>query len=147
VWAATVTRVGVRADPVVRRRRLRRLFLQTVVRYPERLSVPLTYELVQGAGKPGFVPSLQALMEYSFRDRLAQMEMPVLIVWGRNDMIVPVRDAEVFERLIGPNTRAVIFEDTGHVPMLERPSRFNELLEGFIAGEREPERGVEGVSA
>ena len=43
--------------------------------------------------------------------------------------------------------RAVIFEDTGHLAMLERPSRFNELLTGFIAGEREPERGVEGVSA
>jgi pimeloyl-ACP methyl ester carboxylesterase len=147
LWAAGITRADALTDPVVRRTRLRRLFLQTVARYPERLSVPLTYELVQGAGKEGFVPSLQALMEYSFRDRLAQMEMPVLIVWGRNDMIVPVRDAEAFERLIGPNARAVIFEDTGHVPMLERPSRFNELLEGFIAGEREPERGVEGVSA
>jgi hypothetical protein len=31
--------------------------------------------------------------------------------------------------------------------MLERPSRFNELLAGFIAGERAPEAGVEGVSA
>jgi pimeloyl-ACP methyl ester carboxylesterase len=147
VWAATITRTGVRADPVVRRQRLRRLFLQTVVRYPERLSVPLTYELVQGAGKPGFVPALQALLSYSFRDRLAQIEVPVLIVWGRNDMIVPVGDAKAFEQLIGANARTVIFEDTGHVVMMERPSRFNELLAGFIAGEREPERGVEGVSA
>jgi hypothetical protein len=31
--------------------------------------------------------------------------------------------------------------------MLERPSRFNELLGSFIAGEREPELGIEGVSA
>jgi pimeloyl-ACP methyl ester carboxylesterase len=146
IWAATMTRVGVRADSVVRRHRLRRVFLQTVVRYPERLSVPLTYELVQGAGKPGFVPALQALLGYSFRERLAQIEAPVLIVWGRNDMIVPVGDAKRFEALIGANARTVIFEDTGHVPMLERPSRFNELLAGFIAGEREPERGVEGVS-
>jgi pimeloyl-ACP methyl ester carboxylesterase len=147
LWAATTTRVGVRADPVVRRRRLRRLFLQTVLRYPERLSVPLTYELVQGAGKPGFIPALQALLGYSFRDRLPDIEVPVLVVWGRNDMIVPVGDAARFERLIGANARTVIFEDTGHVPMMERPSRFNELLAGFIAGEREPERGVEGVSA
>jgi pimeloyl-ACP methyl ester carboxylesterase len=147
VWSASVTRAGVLTDPVVRRTRLRRVFLQTVVRYPERFSVPLTYELVQGAGKKGFVPSLQALIEYSFRDRLAQIEVPVLIVWGRNDMLVPVGDAARFNRLIGSNARAVIFEDTGHVPMLERPSRFNALLEAFVAGDREPERGVEGVSA
>jgi pimeloyl-ACP methyl ester carboxylesterase len=147
LWIAGVTRTGVLTEPVVRRRRLRRAFLQTVARYPERLSIPLTYELVQGAGKEAFVPSLQALMEYSFRNRLAQIEVPVLIVWGRNDMIVPVGDAEKFARLIGPNAHVVIFEDTGHVPMLERPSRFNQLLASFVAGERAPERGVEGVSA
>jgi pimeloyl-ACP methyl ester carboxylesterase len=147
LWSATITRAGVRADPVVRRSRLRRAFLQTVVRYPERLSVPLTYELVQGAGKPGFVPALRSLLGYSFRDRLAQIEVPVLIVWGRNDMIVPVGDAKRFERLIGANARTVIFEDTGHVAMMERPTRFNELLASFIAGSREPERGVEGVRA
>jgi pimeloyl-ACP methyl ester carboxylesterase len=70
----------------------------------------------------------------------------VLIVWGRNDILVPVGDAARFERLIGANARKVIFDDTGHLAMLERPSRFNELLAGFIAGEREPEAGVEGVS-
>ena len=86
-------------------------------------------------------------MSYSFRDKLERIEVPVLIVWGRNDILVPVEDAEVFEHLIGENAHSVIFEDTGHLAMLERPSRFNELLGSFIAGEREPERGVEGVSA
>jgi hypothetical protein len=32
------------------------------------------------------------------------------------------------------------------VPMLERPSRFNELLRGFLAGEDAPESGVPGVA-
>jgi pimeloyl-ACP methyl ester carboxylesterase len=41
----------------------------------------------------------------------------------------------------------VIFEDTGHLPMLERPTRFNDLLRAFVAGDREPEADVEGVSA
>ncbi len=146
LWAATTTRTAALTEPVVRRRRLRRVFLQTVLRYPERLSVPLATELVQGAGKPGFIPALEALMSYSFRDRLAQIEVPVLIVWGRNDMLVPVGDAERYEQLIGPNAHKVIFEDTGHLPMVERPTRFNELLRGFIAGEAAPEQGIEGVS-
>jgi hypothetical protein len=38
------------------------------------------------------------------------------------------------------------FRDTGHVPMLERPTRFNDLLRGFVAGETAPERGIAGVS-
>jgi pimeloyl-ACP methyl ester carboxylesterase len=34
----------------------------------------------------GFVPALKALLEYSYRERLAVIEIPVLIVWGRNDL-------------------------------------------------------------
>ncbi len=146
-WAVLTARTGVRAEIAVSRPRLRRAALQVVVRYPERLSVPLAIELVRGANAPGFIPAFDALMRHSFRDNLERIEIPVLIVWGRNDILVPVDDAEMYEHLIGENARSVIFEDTGHLPMLERPSRFNELLAGFIAGEREPERGVEGVSA
>jgi pimeloyl-ACP methyl ester carboxylesterase len=146
-FAVLTARTGLRGSPVVKRRRLRRIALQAVVRYPERLSVPLATELLAGANAPGFIDAFDALMGYSFRDRLARIEVPVLIVWGRNDILVPVSDAEMYEHLIGDNAHSVIFEDTGHLPMLERPTRFNELLAGFIAGEREPERGVEGVSA
>jgi pimeloyl-ACP methyl ester carboxylesterase len=146
-WAVLTARTGVRAEIAVSRPRLRRAALQVVVRYPERLSVPLAIELVRGANAPGFIPAFDALMRHSFRDNLERIEIPVLIVWGRNDILVPVDDAEMYEHLIGENAHSVIFEDTGHLPMLERPSRFNDLLARFIAGEREPERGVEGVSA
>jgi pimeloyl-ACP methyl ester carboxylesterase len=133
-------------DTLARRPRLRRLALLGVVRYPERLSPALTRELFQGAGKPGFLPALEALLIYSFRDRLDGIEVPVLIVWGEFDMLVPVDDATEYERLIGANARKVVFADTGHVPMIERPTRFNALLAEFLAGERAPEEGVEGVS-
>jgi pimeloyl-ACP methyl ester carboxylesterase len=133
-------------DTLARRPRLRRLALLGVVRYPERLSPALTRELFQGAGKPGFLPALEALLIYSFRDRLDGIEVPVLIVWGEFDMLVPVGDATEYERLIGANARKVVFADTGHVPMIERPTRFNALLAEFLAGERAPEEGVEGVS-
>ena len=131
---------------VVRRRRLRRAAMQWVFRYPEKLSIPLAQELVLSFGKPGFIPALKALLEYSYRDRLAAIEIPVLIVWGRNDMLVPVADATRYQRLIGDNARVEIFEDTGHVPMVERPTRFNELVRGFLAGEPVPESGVAGVT-
>ena len=142
-FAVLTARTGLRGSPVVKRRRLRRMALQAIVRYPERLSVPLVTELVKGADAPGFIDAFEALMSYSFRDRLEKIEVPVLIVWGRHDMLVPVADAKMFEHLIGGNAHSVIFEDTGHLAMLERPTRFNDLL----AGEREPEAEVEGVSA
>jgi pimeloyl-ACP methyl ester carboxylesterase len=140
------TRFEAESLAVVRRKRLRRMVLGGVLRYPERLSAPLTWELVQGGWKDGFIPALKANLEYSFRDKLSRIDVPTLIVWGRNDMIVPVGDAYRYEKLIGPNARREIFEDTGHVPMLERPTRFNRLLDSFFSGEPAPEREVEGVS-
>jgi pimeloyl-ACP methyl ester carboxylesterase len=132
LMAIGTARAGVRQLPVVSRPRLRRAALQLVVRYPEKLSVPLASELVVGAGTAGFVGGLDAVLGYSFRDRLPEIEAPTLIVWGRNDILVPVADAYEFERLIGANARAVVFDDTGHLAQLERPSRFNALLDEFI---------------
>ena len=136
LMAVGTARVGVKKLPVVTRPRLRRAALQLVVRHPERLSVPLATELVGGPGTPGFVGGLDAVLGYSFRERLPEIEVSTLIVWGRNDILIPVEDAYEFERLIGSNARLEVFDDTGHLAMLERPSRFNQLLSDFIA---EPE--------
>lgn len=143
---AGTTRTGTKVLPVARRPRLRRAALQLVVRYPEKLSIGLATELVAGGGTPGFVGGLDAVLAYSFRERLPEIEVPTLIVWGRNDVLIPVEDAYEFERLIGPNAHAVIFDDTGHLSMIERPGRFNEVVADFIAGSQLPEAGVEGVS-
>jgi pimeloyl-ACP methyl ester carboxylesterase len=143
LMAVGAARTGVKKLPVVNRPRLRRAALQLVIRYPERLSVPLASELVVGAGTPGFVGGLDAVLGYSFRDRLPEIEVPTLIVWGRNDVLIPVDDAYEFERLIGSNARLEVFDDTGHLAMLERPSRFNALLSDFIA---EPEPGPSGAA-
>ena len=145
--AAGAAHTAAYRDTLARRPRLRRLALAGVVRDPERLSVALTHELFQGTGKPGFLPALEALLSYSFRDRLAGIEIPVLIVWGEFDMLVPVGDATEYATLIGANARRVVFNDTGHVPMIERPTRFNALLAEFLAGAPARESEVEGVSA
>jgi pimeloyl-ACP methyl ester carboxylesterase len=118
---------------MVSRPRLRWAFTNFVFRHPSRLAPDLVYECARGAGKPGFVDALDALTSYDFRDRLAEIEAPTLIVWGEHDMLVPVEDAEEFERLI-PQSRTIILEDTGHTPMLERPTKFNELLDELIEG-------------
>ena len=132
---------------VITRPRLRRLFLGLGVRYPERLSLPLTWQLVQGFGKPGFRPAVAALVGYSVRERMGEIAVPSLIVWGEDDLLVPVADSVVFEQMLGGPSRRVVLEETGHSPMLERPSRFNEVLLAFLAGEGEPAAGVAGVHA
>jgi pimeloyl-ACP methyl ester carboxylesterase len=120
-----------RSDWVSRRRVLRNLTLGMIAHHPGRLPAPLAAEQLRGAGKPGFMQALRANIDYPVRERLPEIACPTLIVWGAEDKVIPVADASVFEQLI-PNSRKVIFQDTGHVAMLERPASFNRLLADFM---------------
>jgi pimeloyl-ACP methyl ester carboxylesterase len=131
VIAAYTTWLAAHSDAVTRHPGLRNAALGLVTRHPSRLNAALAAEQLRGAGKPGFMQALQANLDYPIRERLPEIACPTLIVWGQEDKVIPVRDAGVFEELI-PNSRKVLFEDTGHMAMLERPSAFNELLEGFL---------------
>jgi pimeloyl-ACP methyl ester carboxylesterase len=126
----------------------RHLSLALVARHPRLLKPDLAYEgFFKGVGKPGFDDALRASLDYDFRERLPEVGVPTLIVWGENDSIIPVRDASEFERLI-PDSRKVVMRDTGHVPMAERPQAFNDLLLEFIAetGPAEEKEPVPGES-
>jgi pimeloyl-ACP methyl ester carboxylesterase len=136
-WTAT------RSDWVARRPGLRNLALGLVTRHPSRLPAALVAEQLRGAGKPGFMQALRANIDYPVSEHLPEVACPTLIVWGEEDKIIPVEDASVFEELI-PNSKKVIFEGTGHMAMLERPTAFNELLEEFV--EEEPQGPATGAA-
>lgn len=125
------------SEPQIRRmatrRGLRRGILGLICAHPERIAPELAYEVAVGSGaKPAAGAAAADLGRYDVRDRLGDIACPTLIVWGTRDRVAPPSGADAFERVI-PDTRKVIFDDTGHVPMLERPVRFNALLEDFIA--------------
>jgi pimeloyl-ACP methyl ester carboxylesterase len=123
--------VASRSDALARRARTRRLILGLIASRPDLLPAPLVSEQLRGSGKPGFLDALDALTNYPIRARLPEIACPTLIVWGEDDRLVPVRDADEFERLI-PDSRKVVFPDTGHVAMFERPAAFNDLLRRFL---------------
>jgi pimeloyl-ACP methyl ester carboxylesterase len=127
-WAGWV---GSRSDALARRPRTRRLLMGFVVHRPDLLPAALISEQVRNSGKPGFVDALDALTDYPIRDRLGLIGCPTLIVWGEEDHLIPVRDATEFAHLI-PSARKVVWPDTGHMAMLERPDAFNALVEAFV---------------
>jgi pimeloyl-ACP methyl ester carboxylesterase len=66
------------------------------------------------------------------QSRLAELPMPVLLIWGRHDHIFPVSHAESAKAKIA-NARVEIFEHSGHTPQMEEADRFNRLLLEFLA--------------
>ena len=103
-----------------------------VARHPTRISRELLAEQLLGTGSPGFIPSMKALIHYDYRGRLGEIASPTLILQGEKDLLVPLGDAYFYEHAIA-DTELVTFADTGHVPMLERPVAFNEVVLDFVA--------------
>jgi pimeloyl-ACP methyl ester carboxylesterase len=65
-------------------------------------------------------------------DRLYLAEnLPVLIVWGERDPIIPVGHGRAAHAQL-PGSRLEVFPDAGHIPMLESPGRFAAVLQRFL---------------
>jgi pimeloyl-ACP methyl ester carboxylesterase len=139
--ARMIARVGRAAAPValrfnmagIRRPGLRRSAFQGLVSKPNGLRPELLWELTQtGLRSPGYADALTTLWGYDIRHRLEEIGVPTLIVWGRNDRVVPVPAALSYKKRIGDNAELVIFDHCGHLPQMERPVRFNRVLGDFL---------------
>jgi pimeloyl-ACP methyl ester carboxylesterase len=62
--------------------------------------------------------------------------IPMLVIWGSRDPIVPAQHAETVRSLV-PSARIEVFQDAGHWPHLDEPDRFCDVLLDFI-GSTEP---------
>lgn len=59
-------------------------------------------------------------------------EVPVLIIWGARDRIIPAQHGEEAHHAL-PGSQLEVFEDAGHLPQLEHPDRFVAVLERFVS--------------
>ena len=89
----------------------------------ERFSEPGAREAFHSALKESAAaPRLQA--------RLNEIRSPTLLIWGKDDIMIPVKYVEPFLRM--KNCRIVMLENCGHRPHAERPGLFNALVSGFL---------------
>jgi pimeloyl-ACP methyl ester carboxylesterase len=64
-------------------------------------------------------------------DEASRIRAPTLLVWGERDTLVPLSLAGEWHRAV-PCSRLVVMPGVGHVPMVERPREFAELLLEFL---------------
>lgn len=92
------------------------------------------------ARTPGFLDAaLNALRTHAgpggqrevLLDRLAQLPVPTLVIWGASDAVVPARQAKEAAARLQNGTLAII-PDCGHLPQVEHPERFATTLGTFL---------------
>ena len=69
--------------------------------------------------------------EETVTEQLSQLDMPSLLVWGRNDVVTPPEVAEEFRDRM-PNARLEFIDECGHAPMIEHPDTFSALTLDFL---------------
>ncbi|MGH7151700.1 MAG: alpha/beta fold hydrolase, partial [Planctomycetota bacterium] len=76
----------------------------------------------------------------AFEEGHREIRAPTLILWGRNDRLLPLRHGERLAREV-PGAELVVL-DAGHIAHLERPEETNRVLRRFIGARAGGRRGV-----
>ncbi|MEQ4517798.1 alpha/beta fold hydrolase [Pseudarthrobacter sp. B907] len=80
----------------------------------------------------GTVSGVRAEWRTALIGALAQQDVPTLVVWGTHDHILPhshlAAAVEAF-----PHAESYVFSKTGHMPQIERPDEFAEVVEEFLS--------------
>lgn len=79
----------------------------------------------------GFVRQLEACGRHDVRDRLAQLGMPVQVIAGEQDVLVPAWKSREIAELV-PDARLCVIDRAPHLANLERADEFNKLVTDFI---------------
>ena len=121
-----------------------RTMLRGLFYNPDLLEEELVEELFQVQCLPGAKQALLAAIrsgigwwgqrpEINLLDRLSQLKVPALIIWGADDALLPLSHGIEAHRRI-PNSRLHVVAECGHCPHLERPNEFNSTVLEFLEG-------------
>lgn len=73
----------------------------------------------------------KSAIRHNMKKDLHKIQIPVSLIWGRNDKITPPEVALEFNELL-PDSELHWIDQCGHAPMMERPVEFNKLLTEFL---------------
>ncbi|MGH7747908.1 MAG: alpha/beta fold hydrolase, partial [Candidatus Dormibacteria bacterium] len=117
----------------------RQIFLRLVVHDPSRIDAPTLRELGRRYRSRRDIEDLYQLghrlvaelSSGTLLERVEALDVPLLVVWGRHDRMVPVEDGRALvEAVRGANLE--VLEACGHCPQIERPDLLVPLLEHFL---------------
>jgi pyruvate dehydrogenase E2 component (dihydrolipoamide acetyltransferase) len=100
-----------------------RAMVEDVLRYKRLDGVSAALAKIAQAWFPGGRQSLD------LTGRIAELAMPVQVIWGRDDRVIPVAHAEALANRLPVR----ILDAAGHLPHMEKAGEVNRLIEQFIA--------------
>ena len=79
----------------------------------------------------GYESQMNAMLTFDSHEWLAQIKAPSLVIASDDDVLADLEQAKEIAAAI-PNTEYYCFKDAGHVPQIEQPELFNEIVLAFL---------------
>jgi pimeloyl-ACP methyl ester carboxylesterase len=73
----------------------------------------------------------KSAIRHNMANDLPKMELPVCLIWGKQDGVTPPEVANDFHKLL-PNSDLFWIDKCGHAAMMERPEEFNNVLHSWL---------------
>jgi pimeloyl-ACP methyl ester carboxylesterase len=90
---------------------------------------------LEGARQATFERFNQPFDRTFIKDHIKALTMPVLILWGEDDHLIPAATAATWHDAI-PGSKVVIYAGTGHIPMEEIPNQSARDVREFLTGKK-----------
>ena len=118
----------------------RAAFFDPSLATPELIDEKLRFASQPGA-QSAFMKTVRAFVGFSgfqmdqvraLQADMPAMQMPALVLWGREDHLLPVKQAEILRGLL-PHVQVIVYERCGHMPQTECAQQFNQDVLAFWA--------------
>jgi len=73
----------------------------------------------------------KSAIRHNMANDLPKMKIPTAIIWGIQDTVTPPDVAKEFHKLL-PNSNLYWIDKCGHVPMMEHPKEFNNIMHKWL---------------
>ena len=108
--------------------------LLLAARYGRPTFLPILVRDALCAGPFTLLRATRDLLAEDVREDLRRVGAPTLLVWGKQDPLIPPSIGEAMRAEI-PDSQLLVIEGAGHNPMFDRPGDFNRAILRFLAGE------------
>ena len=112
--------------------------LQNVYVHDDRITPELIeryYDLASRTGnRKAFLDRMKSSIKNDNYLKIKTLTMPTLIIWGKEDGLIPLNVAEKFHKDL-PNDTMIVFKDLGHTPMEEDPMKTVKAVKDFLSKE------------
>jgi pimeloyl-ACP methyl ester carboxylesterase len=89
------------------------------------------YRMMQPDSRYAMIPSAEAMYALDLTPHLSKISLPVLVIFGQQDEVVPVSDGHLADEHIS-DSHLVLIDQCGHFPMYEKTGVYLDAVKEFL---------------